>query len=155
MNILFSGFNGLLVGIFRFLGSWTLAWLNTRGMSTFQFDAKGEHGAFEKLLVIYLDILKFVLGLASGSIIILIGSSALRPSGHLPMSFASPLLLLGLCILYGILFMTFLTLDYEAHQHETRDYSRFQYTRNIGLGFGSLLCFCIGYAWLILVVTQP
>jgi hypothetical protein len=36
----------------------------------------------------------------------------------------------------------------------TPPYTRFKYTRNLALGYGSLFCFCIGYAWLIFIVTH-
>lgn len=152
---LFTGFCGIVVGAAVLLIMWLLAYLGTKGKgSLFEFDARGEPGAFEKLLAPYLDILKFVLGLASGSIVLLVGSSALRKSGHLPSSFASPLFLLTVSILYGILFMVFLTTNYESYRHKTSPYTRFMYTRNLALGYGSLFCFCIGYAWLIFIVTH-
>ena len=123
-------------------------------MATFDFDAQGEKGAFEKFLAVYLDLSKFLLGLASGSIVLLVGSSALRKSEHLPVSFASPLFLLTWSIFYGILFMIFLTTNYEAYRHKTSPYTRFKYTRNVAFGYSSLLCFCIGYIWLIFIVVR-
>lgn len=128
--------------------------LGRRGNS-FDFDAEGESGEFEKRLTSYIDISKFILGLASGSIVLLVGSSALRKAESLPTYFASPLFLLALSILYGILFMAFLTTNYEAYRHKTYDYTKFKYTRNAALGYSSLFCFCIGYAWLIFIVTRP
>jgi hypothetical protein len=153
---LFAGFCGLVVGATVLVIMWLLAYfmLGQRGNS-FDFDAEGESGEFEKRLATYIDLSKFILGLASGSIVLLIGSSALRKSESLPTSFASPLFLLALSILYGILFMVFLTTNYEAYRHKTKDYTRFKYTRNAALGYSSLLCFCIGYTWLILIVTHP
>lgn len=119
----------------------------------FDFEPPGEKGAFEKLLSHYLDIAKVVIGLASGSIVLLIGSAAFRSAGRLPASFASPLSLLALSILYAVFFMAFEILNFEDFRHRTRLYSRFKYSRNIALGFGSLLCFCVGYMWLIFIVT--
>ncbi len=95
-----------------------------------------------------------MIGLASGSVVLLIGSSAFRASAHLPESFASPLFLLVLSIVYGIVFMVCLTLNYEQYRHRGNSYSRFKYTRNQALGFGGLVCFCSGYGWLIFVVTR-
>lgn len=152
---LFTRFSGIVVGAAVLIIMWLLACWETKGMrGPFDFDAQGESGAFEKLLATYLDILKFVLGLASGSIVLLVGSSALRKSEHLPSSFASPLFLLTISILYGILCMLFLTTNYEAYRHKTAPYTRFKYTRNLALGYGSLSCFCIGYAWLSFIVTR-
>jgi hypothetical protein len=153
---LFIGFCGVLVGVVVLIIMWLIAGLmvSKRGKS-FEMDAGGQPGEFEKRLAIYLDIFKFMLGLASGSIVLLVGSSALRKGELLPVSFASPLFLLALSILYGILAMAFLTTDYEAYRHKTSAYTRFKYIRNIVLGYSSLLCFCIGYAWLIFIVTRP
>jgi hypothetical protein len=165
--IQFPGFHGIEVGIGLFLVVWTLAWLvlwPRREMSwfkklisnhNFDFEPPGEKGAFEKLLANYLDIAKVVIGLSSGSIVLLVGSASFRSTGRLPASFASPLSLLALSILYAVFFMVFEILNYEGFRHRTRLYSRFKYSRNIGLGFGSLLCFCVGYMWLIFIVTGP
>jgi hypothetical protein len=159
------GFHGIEVGIGLFLVVWTLAWLvlwPRREMSwfkklvlnhSFDFEPPGEKGAFEKLLANYLDIAKVVIGLASGSIVLLVGSASFRSTGHLPASFASPLSLLALSILYAVFFMVFEILNYEGFRHRTRLYSRFKYSRNIGLGFASLFCFCFAYIRLIFIVT--
>lgn len=153
---LFAGFLGMATGIGIFLITWLAVYLNTKGTS-FEFDAQGEKGAFEKLLVIYLDIAKFVLGLASASIVLLAGSSAFRSTPRLPESFRSPLFLLVLSVIFGILFMVLLIFDYEHYRHhpDIRSYTKLKYTRNEALGFGSLGCFCVGYVWLILIVTAP
>jgi hypothetical protein len=155
---LFTGFYGIAVGVVVLAIVWLLAWwrLKSKG-SSFDFDSLGEKGAFEKLHTIYLDIAKFVLGLAAGSIVLLVGSSALHAAKHLPSSFASPLFLLALSILYGILFMVFLTIDYEGYRHHpnSSSYPPFKYARNQALGFGSVFCFCVGYVWLIVIVTRP
>jgi hypothetical protein len=153
---LFSGFCGLVAGVSVFVIMLLLAYLmKGRGGSSYDFDAGGEPGEFEKRLATYIDISKFILGLASGSIVLLVGSSALHTSAHLPTSFASPLFLLALSILYGILFMVFLTTDYEAYRHKTVDYTPRKYVINQALGYSSLFCFCTGYAWLIFIVTRP
>ncbi|MHB1857604.1 MAG: hypothetical protein ACYCPM_09235 [Acidobacteriaceae bacterium] len=163
--IQFPGFHGIEVGIGLFLVAWPLAWLVLwpRGeMSwlrklvlnhSFDFELPSEKGAFEKPLANYLDIAKVVIGLASGSIVLLVGSASFRSTERLQASFASPLYLLALSTLYAVFFMVFEILNYEGFRYRTRLYSRFKYSRNIGLGFGSLLCFCVGYMWLIFIVT--
>ena len=136
---------------------WLLAWLREKE-EAFHFDAQGEKGAFEKLLAHYLDVAKFIIGLASGSIVLLVGSATFHQTGRLPASFASPLYLLALSIFYGVVFMTLMILDYENYRHnlQRNTYTRFKYARNQALGWSSLLCFCVGYAWLIVIVTvQP
>ncbi len=165
--IQFPGFAGIVVGITLFLIAWPLAWLllwpNPKQKVSwfkklimnhnFDFERPGEKGAFEKTLSNYLDIAKVVIGLASGSIVLLVGSASFHSSGRLPASFASPLFLLAVNILCAVFFMVFEIMNYEDFRNGTRLYSRFKYSRNIALGFGSLLCFCIGYVWLILIVT--
>lgn len=119
----------------------------------FNFEPPGEKGAFEKWLANYFYIAKIIIGLASGSIVLLVGSASFRSTGLLPASFASPLCLLGMSILYAVFFMVFEMLNYEDYRHGTRPYSRFKYSRNLGLGFGGLVSFCVGYMWLIFIVT--
>jgi len=49
---------------------------------------------------------EFMIGLTTGSIVLLVGSAALHgQGGHLPWFSASPLLLLGGSVLYGLLLM--------------------------------------------------
>jgi hypothetical protein len=103
----------------------------------FNFEPPGEKGAFEKLLANYLDIAKVIIGLASGSIVLLVGSASFRSTARLSASFASPMCLLALSILYGVLFMVFEMLNYEDYRHGTRPYTRFKYSRNLALGFGA------------------
>ena len=106
----------------------------------------------------YLDITKYVLGLAAGSIVLLVGSLNFNQSGARSLkSFASPLFLVAISIIYGVLFMILLTVNYEYHLHHPNhphSYTRFQYTRNQSLGFGALVCFCISYIWLIAAATK-
>jgi heme/copper-type cytochrome/quinol oxidase subunit 3 len=149
----FPGLWGIVVGVGVFLALWLLAWLVLKG-DTFVMDAKGKEGAFESRLSNYLDIAKFVLGLASGSVVLLIGSTTFHDGGiRLPQSYASPLFLPVLSIVWGLLFMVLETLDYEAYQHKSKPYTRGKYARNNALGFGCLLCFCGGYVWLIVIAT--
>ena len=108
----FPGLWGMVTGVSVFLALWLIAWLILKG-DTFVMDAKGEKGAFESRLSNYLDIAKFVLGLASGSVVLLVGSTTFHEGGiRLPHSYASPLFLLVFSIIWGILFMVLETLDY-------------------------------------------
>ena len=120
----FPGFNGMVCGICLFLLIGLLVWLMTMpkgkmglrkrllSNESFEFDFRNEKGiekgSFVPLLTIYLDIAKVVSGLASGSIALLVGAATFRSTGaagHLLTSFASPLFLLALSILWGVLFM--------------------------------------------------
>jgi hypothetical protein len=155
---MFPGLPGVLVGLGLFPLVWLLACLASPHKPV-HFDALGEKDAFLPLLGHYLDIVKVLLGLASGSIVLLVGSAAFRSAGRLPASFASPLFLLALSIIYGVLFMVLMMLDYENYRHHPNDntYTRNKYSRNQALGFSALLCFCFGYVWLIFIVVtgQP
>lgn len=153
---LFAGFWGLVVGLGILALVWGTVCLVTAKFSSFNFDAQGEKGAFEKLLPIYLRVAEVVIGLAAGSIVLLVGSSAFHAGGRLPWIFASPLFVLALSIIYGILFMVFLIFDYEGYRHHPNSdsYTWVKYTRNQALGFGGLLCFCVGYMWLVVIVTR-
>ncbi|MGO9254810.1 MAG: hypothetical protein ACLQU1_00695 [Bryobacteraceae bacterium] len=52
----------------------------------------------------YLDIAKFVLGLAAGSIVLLAGSLNFSQSnGRTPKPFAPPLFLVAMSVVYGVL----------------------------------------------------
>jgi heme/copper-type cytochrome/quinol oxidase subunit 3 len=149
----FPGLWGIISGACMFPALWLIAWLVVKG-DTFNMDANGKDGAFEPRLSNYLDIAKFVLGLASGSVVLLIGSTTFHDGGiRLPPSYASPLFLLVISILWGLLFMVIETLDYEAFQHKSKPYTRGKYSRNTALGFGCLLCFFAGYVWLIVIAT--
>ena len=150
---MFPGFIGIVSGAVVLFITWVVICRTTRA-TLFDFDAQGEPGGFEKLLPMYLRLAEFVLALAAGSIVLLAGSSAFRATGRLPSPFASPLFLLAISIICGVLFMVFLITDYETYRHHPESsYTRLRYVRNQTLGYGGLTCFCLGYVWLIVVVT--
>lgn len=149
---LFPGFSGLVAGVVIFAAIWVISY-STKEYDTFNLDPQGRPGAFEPLLAKYIRAAEFLVGLATSSIVLLVGSSAFRASGHLPWVYASPLVLLGFCVIYGILFMVLLVLNYENVQHGN-PHTRLEYSRSEALGFSALSCFCIGYVWLILAVTR-
>ena len=148
-------------GVATALGLLAVIWLSVYLMTKRQpiaFDPGGKHGEFGKrLLPMYLDVAKFVMGLGSASIVLLVGSSNYfnqsnsRPSLQ---SFASPLFVVAMSIVYGVLFMILLVLNYERHLHRPNSYTRFEYTRNQALGFSALACFCVGYTWLVVAATS-
>jgi hypothetical protein len=144
----FPGIFGIISGVGVFVVIFALLWRRTkRGM---KFNFEPTEGFFEKLLATFLDIAKYIVGLSSGGIVLIIGSSALAStSKRLPPSYADPLFLLSMSVFFGVLFMPLLALDYEAFRHKTQEYTRLKYVRNQTLGFSSLLCFCMGYGWLI------
>jgi hypothetical protein len=152
---MFPGISGIVVGIGSLILVWLVVCLRTPHSFSFDFDSLGEKGTFEKFLPIYLRVAEVMIGIASGSVVLLVGSSAFRAGGRLPWHFASPLFLFGFSIIYGVLFMVLLIFDYEGYRHNTSgSYTRFKYTRNQALGFSALVCFSLGYSWLIVVVTR-
>jgi zinc transporter ZupT len=156
--MLFPGFPWVATAVGLLALIWLIVYLQSKGQPVV-FDPEGKHGEFGKrLLPMYLDITKFVLGLAAGSIVLLVGSLNFNQSNARSMkSFASPLFLVAMSIIYGVLFMILLALNYEHHLHhpnDPRSYTRFKYTRNQSLGFGALVCFCISYIWLIAAATR-
>jgi hypothetical protein len=157
--MLLPGFPGIATALGLFAVAWIVVWLRTKPTSSNYFEPEGAEGEFGKgLLPIYLDITKLILGIAAGSIVLLVGSSNLiqQSGGRSLKSFASPMFMVAMSIIYGVLFMTLLVIDYERHRHNpaAKSYTRFKYTRNQALGFSALSCFCVGYAWLVVDATR-
>jgi len=149
----FPGFSGTVLGALIFIALYLLFYL-TKEFEAYNLDPKEEPGAFEPFLARYLRAAEFVIGLATGSIVLLVGSSALHgQNGHLPWVYASPLLLLSWCVLYGVVFMVWLILHYEGYRHGD-PHTRKAYALSETLGFSALLCFAFGYVWLIFAVTR-
>jgi len=156
--MLLPGFAGIATSVGLFAIVWLVVWLKTNSASL-HFDPGGAEGEFGKgLLPIYLDITKLILGIAAGSIVLLVGSSNLvqQSSGRSLKSFASPMFMVAMSIIYGVLFMTFLVIRYEHYRHNPASnwHTRFKYSGNQALGFSALSCFCIGYAWLVVDATK-
>ena len=149
----FPGISGVVIGA---LAAATIAPISykTKKFENYNLDPHNKAGAFEPFLPKYIRAAEFIIGLASGSIVLLVGSSALHaPTGHLPWVYATPLILLCWCVLYGVAFMVWLIFNYEEHQHGN-PHTRLAYTLSETLGFSSLLCFWLGYVWLVIAVTR-
>jgi hypothetical protein len=147
-----SGTSGLLVGLGIFLAIGTATYF-TREYEFYNLDPQGKPGAFEPFLAKYIRAAEYIIGLATGSIVLLVGSSALHgQSGRLPWFYASPLLLLALCVVYGITFMVWVIYNYEEYQHHAK-HTALAYSLSLTLGFSALACFCLGMLlpWLCLV----
>jgi hypothetical protein len=127
----------------------SIADIRTPQGGPFTFEPQGKPNSFEPRLANYIRAVEFLLGLATGSIVLLIGSSALHPNGKLPWVFASPLIVLAFCVVYGVLFMVLMIYNYEEFLHDNESYIRSRYVRSQGLGFSSLACFFLGYLWLV------
>ena len=152
MPALIVGFSGIAVGVAVLVIVALVVSLTPKG-KTISFDAPGDKGSYVKLLQIYVRLTEFILGLAAGGIVLLVSSFVSHANGQLPWVFVSPLCLLALCIVYGVLFMVFLITEYADYRQnpDLHPYTRFKYTTNHALGFGGLICFCLGYGWLVFV----
>jgi hypothetical protein len=150
---LFPGFSAVVIVPTSFAAIYGLSYREHKH-GPFELDPKDKPGGYELFLVKYLRLSEFVIGLATGSIVLLVGSSALRgQGGHLPWFYSTPLLLLSGSVFYGVCFMAWQIYDYEMYQHKT-PHTREGYALSEALGFSSLLCFALGYIWLIFAVTR-
>jgi hypothetical protein len=153
MPHLFPGFSGSVCVIAVGLA----AWLNRKRSKQFEnynLGPGGDPKAYEPILARYIRFAEFMIGLATGSIVLIVGSSALHgQGGHLPWFYASPLLLLGGSVFYGLLFMASQLVTMEDVLHGN-PHTAFSYALNETLGYSSLLCFLSGYIWLIFAVTS-
>lgn len=147
----FPGFSGNVVGVFLAGLMWWL--VSKRTPKAESFCVERQPGEFKEILTFYLQIGGILVTLASGSLVFLVGSSLFK-NGQLSWLLASPLFLLAQAVLYVILFMVFMTLNYEHFKHDRSTYTRPKYVRNQALGFAGVLCFCAGYLWLIFVLTN-
>jgi hypothetical protein len=148
---MFNGWQGVVVGLLVLVISWTIVSKRIAKDYVPRFDEKDR--SFETLLTIYLDVTKFIVGLAAGGIVLVVGSFALQHDCRSNRDFAAPLLLLAMSIIYGLLFMPLLVLNYESFKLG-KGHARRQYIRNRVLAYSGLSCFCIGYTWLIFVATH-
>jgi hypothetical protein len=149
----FPGFTGVVLGPLILAGIWAASYF-TKEFKSYNLDPQGLPNAFEPFLAKYIRAAEFIIGLATGSIVLLVGSSALHAQGgRLPWFYASPLLLLGWCVIYGVAFIVWLINNYEEYQHGN-PHTRWGYSVSETLGFSSLACFCLGYILLIFLVTR-
>jgi len=153
MHHLFSGFSGFILGLVILVGIFCASYFSKK-FDAYNLDPMGVSGAFDPILNRYIRLAEFVVGLATGSIVLLVGSSAFHSqAGHLPWFYASPLLLLAYSVVYAIAFMVWLVHNYEEVRHGN-PHTRFAYSLSETFGFSSLACFCCGYIWLIVIVTR-
>src|SRR4051794_866055 len=91
---------------------------STKKHEAYNLDPQNIPNAFEPFLAKYIRLAEFMVGLATGSIVLLVGSSAFHgQAGRLPWIYATPLMFLAWCVLFGIVFMTWLIFNYEEHLH--------------------------------------
>ena len=145
------GTGGLCTSLGVPLLTWYLVNRRTIQVGKFAFVSLNDSG-FEKRLESYVRAVEYFLGIATGSIVLLVGSASLHANGKLPWVFGSPLIIIGFCVVYGVMFISLLIYDYEMFLHH-QNYTRSRYIRNQTLGFSTLMCFCLGYLWLVCSVT--
>jgi len=149
----FAGLTGVVLGPLVFLAIWAICYY-TKEHKSYNLDPKAVLGAFEPFLSKYIRASEFVIGLATGSIVLLVGSSALHAQGgRLPWFYATPLLVLGWSVVFGVAFIVWLIYSYEEYRHGN-DHTDRIYATSQALGFSAVLCFCLGYIFLILLVTR-
>jgi len=153
MHYLFPGFSGTV----STAAIAAIVWANRRKAKQhekYNLGPGGDPKAYEPILSRYVRFAEFLIGLATGSIVLIVGSSALHgQGGHLPWFYASPLLLIGGSVIYGLLFMASQLVTMEEGLHGN-PHTAFSYALNETLGYSSLLCFLSGYIWLIFAVTN-
>jgi hypothetical protein len=139
------GTAGLLTGVVVF---WIcfVATLKITTPGEYNLEPRGP-GSFEPRLGNYARLVEIIIGLATGSIVLLAGSSVLRSGGKLPWFYGSPLVLLGMSVIYALTFHALLVRAYENFLHDSKSYSRIAHALTVSLAFASLICFALGYLW--------
>lgn len=143
---LVAGTGGLLTAIVIFLTCLVAAY-KTTSPGEYTFEPRGQ-GSFELRSGNYARLVEIIIGLATGSIVLLAGSSIFRSGGRLPWFYGSPLVLLAMSVIYALTFLALLVRAYENFLHDDRSYTRSAHVFNVSLGFASLICFAVGYLWL-------
>jgi hypothetical protein len=149
----FPGVDGVCLGFAIPAGLWLLFFF-TKSAQIYSFDLVDAPGSFEPYLAKYLKIAETIIGLASGSIVLLVGSFAIHgQAGGLSSSYASSLFMFVFTVLYGLIYSVWIVRRYEDSQHEG-GLTRSNYAICETLGFLALFCFVAGYVWLILSITS-
>jgi len=99
----------------------------------------------------YLKCAEVVITLSSASLIFI--PSVHLSSGVLP-RFAFSLVLLGFTVLYGVLFMAFVTYFYEEFLYDPKRFTVYRSALLSALGFTALLCFGLSYGWLAIQLAR-
>jgi hypothetical protein len=149
----FPGFSGSVVSLAVFSTAWGIS-RSTKEHPFYNLGPGGNPNAYDPLLNRYVRLAEFTIGIATGSIVLVVGSSALHGNGgRLAWFYASPLILIAASVVYGIMFMALQIVTLENVLHGGR-HTAANYALNEGLGYSSLLCLLVGYVWLILSTTN-
>jgi hypothetical protein len=149
----FPGFSGSVVSLAVFVTAWRIC-RSTKKHPFYNLGPGGDPHDYEPLLNRYVRLAEFSIGIATGSIVLVVGSSALHGNGgRLAWFYASPLILIAASVVYGITFMALQIVTLENVLHGER-HSAANYAWNESLGYSSLLCLITGYIWLIFSTTN-
>lgn len=134
-----------------------MLWVYRRGVKEYpqyKLSATGDPRDYEPIMNKYIRLAEFLIGISTGSVVLIIGSSALHGQGiRLPWFYASPLILMASSVIYGMTFMACQILTWEEVINGN-PHSASLYALNETFGFSGLLTFLIGYVWLIIAATN-
>jgi hypothetical protein len=149
MPHLFPGFSGSIISIAIIGGMWVFR-RATKKFSIYNLGPGGNPVAYEPIMNRYIRLAELMVGAATISVIFLVESSAVRDvsSGRIAWIFASPLIIVAASVLYGICFIASQILTFENVLHGN-PHTANSYALNETLGFSGLLCFIVGFIWLI------
>jgi hypothetical protein len=155
------GVPGIVVGLVIFVVCYAFAMLVIEPLKNgagYPIDHSGPR-SFEPGITRYTRLVEIQIGLATGSIVLLAGSSFLHPvgnlpAGHLPTSYGSPLVLLAMSVVLSLLFISVFSYSYEETLHDANFYKHNVFRLVTALGFSGLLCFAVGYVWLAFALVS-
>lgn len=150
MRYIPPGTTGLIMSLGVLRVVLNIAKKRTTQEGPFTFEPQGKPDTFEPRLANYVRAVEFLIGLATGSVILIAGSS-LHATGQIPWQFVSPMIALASSVICGLLFMVLMIYRYEEFLHHD-NYTRMKYVWNQTLGFSSLFLFCLGYLWFVFAV---
>jgi hypothetical protein len=149
----FPGFSGSLTSL-AIVGAMWISRRSGKKHATYNLGPGGDPHAYEPIMNRYIRLSEFMIGAASGSIVLVVGSSALHGNGgKLAWFYASPLVLIAASVVYGIGFMACQIVTYEEVLHGN-PHTATNYALNETFGFSALCCFVVGYIWLVFSTTN-
>jgi hypothetical protein len=103
-----------------------------------KFPKSAETATFGIFLTNYIDVMKLLITVAAASI-------AFGGNPHVAWQIVVAKSVLAWSILYGILFSSLLLYRYDEYAQDVRSYTANWYASIFALGFGSLICFIVGF----------
>jgi hypothetical protein len=112
-----------------------------------RFPKSAQSGTFAVFLDKYIDVMKLLVTIAAAAI-----AFGGNPQGVWQIVVAKSTL--AWSILYGILFCSLLLYRYDEYAQNVKSYTPNWYASIFALGFGSLLCFIVGFGFWSLALTK-